>query len=149
MLISACKTYTSPRRCAQTKIPHRGLSDGQCVAGLNEINEVCNGLSKRGTRYLRRGTPPVYGETHLVHTSTSQSARPENCRWGSNALPIPEQQVDRHLFYDVCPLVRFLRQGIWADRIACQRDRLANFGHLDTNVPPSFFHLSVFLDTTQ
>lgn len=90
------------------------LSGGECVAGVSEINEVCNGLSKSGIRYLWRGTPPVYGETHLVHmhtrthTHTSQSARPKNCRWGSNAPPVPEQQVDRHFLWCLpSPCVRF------------------------------------------
>lgn len=91
------------------------LSDGECVAGVSEINEVCNGLSKRGTRYLWRGTPPVYGETHLVHTHThtytSESARPKNCRWGSNAPPMPEQQVDRHFFFMMSALSMCTFQG--------------------------------------
>ena len=94
-----------------------GLSDGECVAGVSEINEVCNGLSKRGTRYLWRGTPPVYGETHLVHahtrthTHTSQSARPKNCRWGSNAPQTAEQQVDRHFLWCLPSPCVLLRAG--------------------------------------
>lgn len=46
-----------------------GLSGGECVAGVSEINEVCNGLSKSVTWYLWQRTPPVYGEwcTRLTH----------------------------------------------------------------------------------
>lgn len=65
------------------------LSDGECVAGVSEINEVCNGLSKRGTRYLWRGTPPVYGETHSVrtHIHTRHSLPDQRIAGGVQMLP--------------------------------------------------------------
>lgn len=42
--------------------------------------------------------------THL-HSHTSQSAQQKKIAGGDqNASSVPEQQVDRHFFYDVSPL---------------------------------------------
>lgn len=57
------------------------LSDGECVAGLGEINEVCNGLSKSGTRYLWRGEPHLFMGRHTrsahtqIHIAVCQTKR--------------------------------------------------------------------------
>lgn len=111
------------------------LSDGECVAGVREINEVCNGLSKRGTRYLWRRTPPVYGETHSGHTHTHihQSARPKNCRWGSNAPPMPEQQVDRHFLWCL-PSPLFKTSNMRWQSFLPEKDRLGEIPFVEWNV---------------
>lgn len=57
--------------------------------------DICGGEPHlfMGRRTWSHTHTPMHTRTH-----TSQSARPKNCRWGSNAPPMPEQQVDRHFF---------------------------------------------------
>lgn len=122
MLISACKTYTSPKRCAHTEIPQRVCQTASAWPALGEINEVCNGLSKRGTRYLWRGNPTcLWGDTHSAHTRThtlkhTHHGLPDQRIAGGVQMlpPLPEQQVDRHFFLWclLSPCVLFRRSNM-------------------------------------
>lgn len=84
---------------------------GECVAEVREINEVCNGLSKRGTWSLWPRTPPVYGETDwantLKHTLTHMhitDCQTKKLQVGIKMLSQCQSNRWTGLFYDVCPL---------------------------------------------
>lgn len=99
MLISACKTYTSPKRCAHTKIPQWVCQTASAWLEWVKLMKSVMGY-QRGELDICGGEPHLFMGRHTwsTHTHTSESARPKNCRWGSNAPPMPEQQVDRHFF---------------------------------------------------
>lgn len=135
MLISACKTYTSSRRCARTKIPQWVCQTASAWLEWVKLMKSVMGY-QRGELDICVGEPHLFMgrrtwsiHTHM-HTHTSQSARPKNCRWGSNAPPMPEQQVDRH-FFMMSALSMCTFQGEQHEMTefpARQKDRLGNFG---------------------
>lgn len=101
MLISACKTYTSPRRCAHAEIPERGCQMASAWLDSGKLMKSVMGYQRAELDICGGGTPPVYGETHLVHAHIHPHCSlpdQKNCRWGSNGPPVREQQVDRHFF---------------------------------------------------
>lgn len=133
-----------------------GLSDSKCVAELCQINEVCNGLSKSGTRYLWRGNPTcLWGDTlgRRTHTSTAVC---QTKRIAGGVQMVPQYQDNRWIgtfFYDVCPfLVCFSWRATWDDRISCQIDRQGKRQLLMSETfksmwskSPNFFHLHRYI----
>ena len=69
----------------------------------------------------------TYAHTHThihMRTHTSQSVRTKNCRWGSNAPPMPEQQVDRHFLWCLPSLhVDSSGRATWDFRLSSLKQR--------------------------
>lgn len=134
MLISACKTYTSPKRCTHTKIP---LPVCQTASAWPEWGKLMKSVMgyQRGELDICGGEPHLFmgRHTRAIHTHIHQSARPRNCRWGSNAAPMPEQQVDRHFLWCL-PSPLFKTSNMRWQSFLPEKDRLGEIPFVEWNV---------------